>query len=58
MVFVKRGEELEATPVVVGIKDAQWVEVLSGLTAGQCYVSSNSFFIKAEIGKAGASDED
>ena len=37
--------------------DGDFVEVLSGLSAGDAYVSKNSFVIKADIGKADASHE-
>ncbi|CZO60263.1 efflux RND transporter periplasmic adaptor subunit [Legionella pneumophila serogroup 1] len=57
VVFVQQGDYFEATPVILGEKDDQWVEVVSGLDAGQCYVSKNSFFMKAELGKEGASHE-
>ncbi|HHI9467500.1 TPA: efflux RND transporter periplasmic adaptor subunit [Legionella anisa] len=57
VVFVQQGDYFEATPVILGQKDDQWVEVVSGLDAGQRYVSKNSFFMKAEIGKEGASHE-
>lgn len=57
VVFVQQGDEFEATPVALGVKDEQWVEVLSGLQAGQRYVYKNSFFLKAELGKEGASHE-
>ncbi|APF04214.1 TPA: efflux RND transporter periplasmic adaptor subunit [Legionella pneumophila] len=57
VVFVQQGDYFEATPVVLGQKDDQWVEVVSGLDAGQRYVSKNSFFMKAELGKEGASHE-
>ncbi|HHF7376212.1 TPA: efflux transporter periplasmic adaptor subunit, partial [Legionella bozemanae] len=40
-----------------GQRDKQWVEVLSGLDAGQHYVTKNSFYLKAELGKEGASHE-
>jgi len=57
VVFVKIGNQYEATPVKLGEKDNNWVEIVSGLTAGQTYVSDNSFFIKADLGKSGASHE-
>ena len=44
----------QAQPIEIGISDGTWTEVRSGLTAGQRYVASNSFIIKAEMGKAGA----
>lgn len=58
VVYVQQGDDFEATPVVLGEKDNEWAEVISGLEAGQHYVSKNSFYIKAEIGKEGASHED
>lgn len=58
VLFVQKGDNFEASPVVLGAQDDKWVEILSGLDAGQRYVSKNSFFIKAEIGKEGASHED
>ncbi|KTD53607.1 HelB protein [Legionella santicrucis] len=57
VVFVQQGDYFEATPVALGQRDEQWVEILSGLDAGQCYVTKNSFYIKAELGKEGASHE-
>ncbi|KTD44154.1 efflux RND transporter periplasmic adaptor subunit [Legionella quateirensis] len=57
VVFVQQGDYFEATPVTIGQKDDEWAEVVSGLDAGQRYVSKNSFFMKAELGKDGASHE-
>ncbi|MCZ4798207.1 efflux RND transporter periplasmic adaptor subunit [Legionella pneumophila] len=58
VVFVQQGDFFEATPITLGQQDNEWVEVLSGLSAGQKYVTKNSFFIKAELGKEGASHDD
>jgi membrane fusion protein, heavy metal efflux system len=58
VVFVQQGDDFEATPVTLGEQDSEWAEVLSGLSSGQKYVTTNSFFIKAEIGKEGASHDD
>ncbi|HGC5940601.1 TPA: efflux RND transporter periplasmic adaptor subunit [Legionella pneumophila] len=57
VVFVQQGDYFEATPVTLGQKDEEWAEVVSGLDVGQRYVSKNSFFMKAELGKDGASHE-
>ncbi|KTD70769.1 MULTISPECIES: efflux RND transporter periplasmic adaptor subunit [Legionella] len=57
VVFVQQGDYFEATPVVLGQRDKQWVEVVSGLDAGEHYVTKNSFYLKAELGKEGASHE-
>ncbi|MDP2380154.1 MAG: heavy metal resistance protein CzcB, partial [Pseudohongiella sp.] len=34
--------------------DGEFVEVLSGLSAGESYVVDNSYLIKADIEKSGA----
>lgn len=57
VVFVQQGHTFQAQPVKTGQRDQQWVEVLSGLAAGQRYVADNSFYLKAELGKEGASHE-
>lgn len=57
VVFVKYGDEYEARPVTLGASDEVWVEVVSGLEAGEEYVSENSFLIKADILKSGASHD-
>jgi cobalt-zinc-cadmium efflux system membrane fusion protein len=41
----------------LGVSDAVWVEVLGGLEAGEQYVTENSFLIKADIEKSGASHD-
>ncbi len=57
VVFVQQGDYFEATPVELGQRDKQWVEVVSGLDAGQRYVTKNSFYLKADVGKEGAGHE-
>lgn len=57
VVFKRHGNKFETTPVEVGEKDGQWAEILSGLSAGDNYVSENSFLIKADILKSGASHD-
>ena len=54
VVFVKYGNLLEGRPLELGVSDGIWVEVLSGLSAGENYVVKNSFVVKAEIEKSGA----
>ena len=44
----------EARPVTLGRSDGQVSEVLSGLQAGEAYVSTNSFTLKSELGKEDA----
>ena len=57
VVFVRSGDWFEARPVELGRSDGEWVEVRKGLSAGEQYASKNSFAIKAEIGKLGASHD-
>ncbi len=57
VVFVKYGDWFEARPLELGRTDGQWVEVLSGLKAGDQYAAANSFAVKAEIGKLGATHD-
>ena len=57
VVFKRHGNVFEKTQVEIGEKDGQWAEILSGLNAGDDYVSENSFLIKADILKSGASHD-
>lgn len=58
VVFVRvAADSYEARPVTLGRKGSGVIEVLSGLTAGESYVSENAFLVKAEIGKGSASHD-
>lgn len=57
VVFVKKGTQYTATPVALGEKNKEWVEVKKGITAGTTYVITNSFLIKADIEKTGVEDD-
>ncbi|MDI1260881.1 efflux RND transporter periplasmic adaptor subunit [Aquabacterium sp.] len=57
VVFGRYGQQLEARPLELGRSDGRMVEVLSGLSAGEHYAAKNSFVVKAELGKAGASHD-
>lgn len=57
VVFVLEDKALVMKPITVGLSDDTWSEVLSGLNAGQQYVSEGSFTVKADIGKNGAAHE-
>jgi len=54
VVFVKYGDYFEGRPVELGVSDGSWIEVLDGLSAGENYAVKNSFTVKAEIEKSGA----
>lgn len=57
VVFVNFGDIYEARPLELGRDDSDYVEVLSGLAAGERYVVANSYLIKADIEKSGASHD-
>lgn len=55
VVFVREGEIFEARPVVLGRQGRDYVEVTEGVAAGMEYVTENSYLLKADILKSGAS---
>jgi cobalt-zinc-cadmium efflux system membrane fusion protein len=57
VVFARYGQQFEARPLKLGRGDDRYVEVLEGLLPGERYAAHNSFLIKAELGKAGASHD-
>lgn len=57
VVFMKVGETYEIRPLTVGRSDGEYAEVLEGLSVGEEYVTENSFLIKADILKSGASHD-
>jgi len=57
VVFVKIGDEYEVRMLDLGRVAGEWIEVLGGLTPGAEYVSQNSYIIKADIEKSGASHD-
>ncbi len=57
VVFVQYGNQFEARPLELGRSDGQWVEVLSGLSPGEHYAARNSFVLKADLGKSGATHD-
>ena len=56
-VFAQVGDVYEVRMLTLGRRDARSVEVLDGLAAGTVYVTDNSYLIKADIEKAGASHD-
>jgi cobalt-zinc-cadmium efflux system membrane fusion protein len=57
VVFLKAGETYQAQPVELGNSDGKNVAITSGLTAGMSVVITNSYLIKADIEKSGASHD-
>jgi len=54
-VFGRHGDSFEARPLTLGRSDGVFTEVLDGLRAGEQVAVRNSFLIKADLGKSGAS---
>ncbi|MDX3772753.1 efflux RND transporter periplasmic adaptor subunit [Chromatiaceae bacterium AAb-1] len=57
VVFIRSGNTFMPQQVQLGRQDNHYVEVLSGLHAGDEYVAVNSFIIKADLLKSGAGHE-
>lgn len=55
--FEQVGETYEVRMLELGRQDETWVEVLEGLKPGVRYVTENSYLIKADIEKSGASHD-
>lgn len=57
VVYAKIGDEYEVRMLELGRQDDEWVEILGGLEPATRYVSKNSYIIKADIEKSGASHD-
>lgn len=57
VVFAHVGDTYEVRMLELGRQDDTWVEVLGGLKPGTAYVAENSYLIKADIEKSGASHD-
>ncbi|MDP1923651.1 MAG: efflux RND transporter periplasmic adaptor subunit [Thiobacillus sp.] len=57
VVFGRYGDDLEARPLELGRSDGKLIEVVGGLNAGEVYAATNSFLIKADLEKSGASHD-
>jgi len=57
VVFAQIGETYEVRMLELGARDGEYVEVLGGLKPGTRYVAEQSFLIKADIEKSGASHD-
>jgi cobalt-zinc-cadmium efflux system membrane fusion protein len=58
VVFVRNAHGFEARKVTTGREDERAVEIVSGLAAGEEVAISNTFVLKAELGKAEAEHQD
>ncbi|HNP35399.1 MAG TPA: efflux RND transporter periplasmic adaptor subunit [Woeseiaceae bacterium] len=57
VVYAQIGDEYEVRMLELGRQDGEWIEVLGGLDAGTRYVTTNSYLVKADIEKSGASHD-
>jgi cobalt-zinc-cadmium efflux system membrane fusion protein len=57
VVYARVGEEYEVRILELGREAGDWAEVLAGLEPGTRYVVANSYLIKADIEKSGASHD-
>ncbi len=57
VVFAKYGSTFEVRMVELGMDDGNYVEVTGGLAADTEYVTDNSFLLKADVMKDGASHD-
>lgn len=55
VVFARFGDVYEVRMLALGTGNHDWVEVLEGIEPGTEYVTTNSYLIKADIEKSGAS---
>jgi cobalt-zinc-cadmium efflux system membrane fusion protein len=58
VVFVRAEKGFEVRKIVVGRQDARLVEIMEGLNAGEHVATTNTFVLKAELGKAEAGHDD
>ena len=57
VVFIRNGDVYEVRPVELGKRDGERVEILSGIKAGDPIVVEQSYLVKADIEKSGASHD-
>lgn len=57
VVFIRVGNNYENRAVSLGRTDGEFTEVLEGISAGDEYVVTNSYLLKADVEKAGAAHD-
>ncbi len=57
VVFAKVGNTYEVRMLELGKEGPEWTEVLGGLKPGTTYAAKNSYLIKADVEKSGASHD-
>lgn len=57
VVYAKVDDQYEVRMLELGRESSEWIEVLGGIKSGTEYVTENSYIIKADIEKSGASHD-
>jgi cobalt-zinc-cadmium efflux system membrane fusion protein len=57
VVFAQIDDTYEVRMLDLGRQDGEWIEVLGGLNPGTTYVTTNSYILKADVEKSGASHD-
>jgi cobalt-zinc-cadmium efflux system membrane fusion protein len=57
VVYARVDDTYEVRMLDLGRRDGEYIEVLGGLEPGTIYVTENSFLVKADIEKSGASHD-
>ncbi len=57
VVYAQIGNEFEVRMLEMGRQSDEWVEILGGLEPGTRYVTENSYILKADVEKDGASHD-
>ena len=57
VVFAQIDDTYEVRMLELGRQDDEWIEVLGGLNPGTTYVTTNSYILKADVEKSGASHD-
>ena len=57
VVYTRIGETYEVRMLTLGRHDDTFIEVLDGIKPGALYVTDNSYLVKADIEKSGASHD-
>lgn len=57
VVFEQVGDTYEVRMLELGLTAGEWAEVLGGIEAGAQYVTKNSYLLKADVEKSGASHD-
>lgn len=57
VVYAQVGDQFEVRMLELGRQSQEWVEILGGLAPGTRYVTENSYILKADVEKSGASHD-